>query len=429
MTMSTCRVAVIGAGYVGLPTAVTLATFGHQVVLAESNPERLAILRSGTAPIYEPGLDAALAALLDAGTLRVSDDAAEASKEADVVFLCVPTPQGDDGSADLGYVLATVAQIASSLQPGAIVVNKSTVPVGTAQRVAAALGRTDVAVVSNPEFLREGMALNDSFRPDRIVVGAEDATAARAVADLFAATGSPVVLTSTATAETIKYSSNAFLAVKLSFINAMAGFCEIVGADVRELVAGLGYDPRIGDRYLAAGPGWGGSCLPKDTAALLHMSVERDFDFELLRGAIHTNEAQLLRMVDKIARVAGGLEGKTIGLWGLTFKANTDDRRCSPAVDIAQRLLAAGARVQAYDPMVHGPGPDLEGIDLVGDVVAAATDAHAVALLTEWAEFQQAPWDRVAAVMANPGIVDTRNLLDPATVRAAGLVYEGVGSR
>ena len=422
------HVAVIGAGYVGIPTAVTLATLGHQVVLAERDPRRLSVLQAGKSPIYEPGLEPLLQECLRKGTLRCVESAVEAVEGANVTFLCVPTPQDDDGSADLSYVISTASEIASALAPHSIVVNKSTVPVGTAQLVEAALNRSDVAVVSNPEFLREGTAVEDSFHPDRIVVGAHDPARGREVGDLFAATGAPVVLTTTATAETIKYASNAFLAVKLSFINAMAGFCENVGADVRYLVTGLGFDARIGSRYLNPGPGWGGSCLPKDTAALLHMSDQYHFDFELLRGAINTNESQLVRMVDKISRGANGLDGKTIAVWGLTFKADTDDLRNSPAVDIVQRLVKAGATVRAYDPMVTEPVTDLPGVEIVTDIYDVLEGAAVLAILTEWNEFRLVKLDEVARVMGTAGIVDCRNIFEPGEVRRYGLRYEGVGS-
>lgn len=427
-TLNPRRVAVIGAGYVGIPTAVTLAVLGHHVVLAERDPHRLSMLQSGHSPIHEPGLEALIQECLDSGSLRCVGTAREAVARANVTFLCVPTPQDDDGSADLSYVLSTSEEIAQDLLLGSIVVNKSTVPIGTAQLVEKTIGRSDITVVSNPEFLREGTAVGDSFHPDRIVVGSHDLSKAREVSDLFAPTGASVVLTTTATAETIKYASNAFLAVKLSFINAMAGFCEAVGADVRDLVVGLGLDPRIGRHYLSVGPGWGGSCLPKDTAALLHMSESNGFDFELLRGAINTNESQLQRMVDKISRGADGLHGKTIAVWGLTFKADTDDRRCSPAVDIVQRLMAAGATVHAYDPMVSEVSEDIQGVQLSSDKYEVLRNADALAILTEWTEFRLADLEKVRSILDTGALIDCRNIFEPQDVRSHGLRYEGIGS-
>jgi UDPglucose 6-dehydrogenase len=423
------RVAVIGAGYVGLPTAATLAHFGHQVVCAESDPVRYERLVRGRSPIVEAGLDELLAEGLASGHLRFVTTAVEAVAGAAFVFLCVPTPQGDDGSADLSYVEAVAEAMAPHLSRGAVVVNKSTVPVGTARLVEHITGRADITVVSNPEFLREGTAVADSLHPDRLVVGADDQAAAARVGALFAATGSPLIVTDTTTAETIKYASNAFLATKLSFINAVAGLCEAVGADVRDLILGLGYDKRIGFEFLRPGPGWGGSCLPKDTAALVHIAEAAGYDFALLRGAIAGNEVQIGRMVGKVESAAGGsVEGVTVAVWGLTFKANTDDRRSSPAVDVAQRLVDLGATVQAYDPTVgFEGGADLAAFTLCGDPYEAARGAAVTVVLTEWDEFRWLDFAKVRDVMATPALVDARNLLDPAAVRRLGFHYTGVG--
>jgi UDPglucose 6-dehydrogenase len=429
-------VAVIGAGYVGLPTAATLAHFGHRVVLAERDQTRLAALRSGKMPIVEAGLDDLVAEGVRAGHLHFTASAPEAVVGADFVFLCVPTPQGDDGSADLSYVEAAAKEVGPLLEHGAIVVNKSTVPVGSASLVEQVIGRSDVRVVSNPEFLREGSAVRDSLHPDRLVVGAGDAHAAALVGALFAATGAPLIVTDATTSETIKYASNAFLATKLSYVNAVAGLCEEVGADVRDVMLGLGYDKRIGFEFLRPGPGWGGSCLPKDTRALLHIAQQAGYDFSLLAGAIASNEQQLARVVAKVeAAAGGGVEGVTVAVWGLTFKANTDDRRDSPSLQIAQRLVGLGARVQAFDPTVAvGPDDpadavpfDLVGLELCPDPYEAAAGASAVVVLTEWDEFRWLDFARVLAVMASPSIVDARNLLDPAAVRRLGFDYVGIG--
>jgi UDPglucose 6-dehydrogenase len=429
-------VAVIGAGYVGLPTAATLAHFGHRVVLAERDEPRLAALRSGRMPIVEAGLDDLVAEGVGAGNLRFTASATEAVVGAEFVFLCVPTPQGDDGSADLSYVEAAAKEIGALLEPGAIVVNKSTVPVGSATLVEQVIGRPDIRVVSNPEFLREGTAVRDSLHPDRLVVGADDAQAAATVGGLFASTGAPLIVTDATTSETIKYASNAFLATKLSYVNAIAGLCEEVGADVRDVMLGLGYDKRIGFEFLRPGPGWGGSCLPKDTRALLHMAQEAGYDFSLLAGAIASNERQLARVVAKIETACGGsVDGVTVGVWGLTFKANTDDRRDSPALQIAHRLAELGARVQAFDPTVavtpDAPADevpdDLRGLTLCDDPYGAASGASVQVVLTEWDEFRWLDFSRVHEVMADPSIVDARNLLDPAAVRRLGFEYTGIG--
>ena len=425
------RVCVIGAGYVGLPTAGVLSTRGHDVVLAERDERRLNMLLAGEMPIFEPGLDVLLAEGRAAGRLRYMPSAAEAVQGCEFVFLCVPTPQGDDGAADLSYVESAAAEIGPFLEPGTIVINKSTVPVGTVNLVERTIGRSDIAVVSNPEFLREGTAVSDSLHPDRIVVGSTDVRAATAVAELFGSTGAAMVITDPTTAETIKYASNAFLATKISFINAMAALCEAVGADVRDLVLGLGFDKRIGFEFLRPGPGWGGSCFPKDTSALVHIGMEHGYDFGLLRGAIACNDEQIERMVHKLEVAAGGsLDGKTIGIWGLTFKADTDDRRNSPATAITAKVVERGATVRAYDPTVSANdanSPDLAGVEIVADPVEAARGAAVIGLLTEWQEFRWVDFDAVAALMAAPSIVDARNLLDPEAIRGQGFTYVGVG--
>jgi UDPglucose 6-dehydrogenase len=423
-------VAVIGAGYVGLPTAATLAHFGHQVVVAEREPSKLAALRSGRMPIVEAGLDELVAGGVAAGNLSFTQTAVEAVVGAEFVFLCVPTPQSVDGSADLSYVETAAKEIASHLSPGAIVVNKSTVPVGSANMVEQVIGRADVGVVSNPEFLREGTAVLDSLNPDRIVVGADDARAAARVGDLFASTRAPLIVTDATTSETIKYASNAFLATKLSFVNALAGLCEEVGADARDVLLGLGYDKRIGFEFLRPGPGWGGSCLPKDTRALLHIAGEAGYDFSLLAGAIASNDEQLARVVAKVEAACGGsAAGATIAVWGLTFKANTDDRRDSPSLQITHRLADLGATIQAFDPTVDAETdvPDLHDLQLCDDPYAAVSGARVLVVLTEWDEFRWLDFSRVLAAMSEPHIVDARNLLDPAAVRRMGFQYAGIG--
>jgi UDPglucose 6-dehydrogenase len=424
-------VAVIGAGYVGLPTAATLAHFGHRVVLAEREPQRLAALRSGRMPIVEVGLLDLVTDAVSAGNLSFVESAVDAVAGAEFVFLCVPTPQSADGSADLSYVEGAAKEIGSHLERGAIVVNKSTVPVGSATMVEQVIGRPDISVVSNPEFLREGTAVLDSLNPDRIVVGADDTQAAAKVGELFASTGAPLIVTDATTSETIKYASNAFLATKLSFVNALAGLCEEVGADARDVLLGLGYDKRIGFEFLRPGPGWGGSCLPKDTRALLHIASEAGYDFSLLAGAIRSNDEQLDRVVSKVETACGGAAaGATVAVWGLTFKANTDDRRDSPSLQICHRLTGLGAIVQAFDPTIDAAADapdDLRGLQLRSDPYDAASGAEALVVLTEWDEFRWLDFSRVLSVMAKPNIVDARNLLDPAAVRRMGFTYTGIG--
>jgi UDPglucose 6-dehydrogenase len=426
-------VAVIGAGHVGLPTAATLAHFGHTVVLAERDDTKLTLLRSGRMPIVETGLEELVAEGVSAGRLSFTDSLVEAVVGADFVFLCVPTPQRANGSADVSYVQAAAKEIATHLTPDAIVVNKSTVPLGSALLVDQMIGRPDVRVVSNPEFLREGTAVQDSLNPDRIVVGADDPAAAANVGELFSATGAPIIVTDSTTSETIKYASNAFLATKLSFVNALAGLCEEVGADARDVLLGLAYDKRIGFEFLRPGPGWGGSCLPKDTSALLRIARSAGYDFSLLAGTIASNDEQLARVVRKVETAAGGtLSGVPVGVWGLTFKANTDDRRNSPSVQVARRLVDLGARVRAFDPTVvpEGEAPeDLCGLELKGDPYEAAAGARVLVVLTEWDAFRWLDYGRVHSVMAAPVVVDARNLLDPAALRRMSFTYSGIGRR
>ncbi len=448
-------VAVIGVGYVGLPTAATLAHLGHKVTCGDADPRKVEMLQRGEVPIVEEHLEDLVREGQRAGNLRFVLGATAAIADAEFVFLCVPTPQGDDGSADLSYVEAVAAEISPHLTPGTIIVNKSTVPVGSTLVVERVLGRTDVQVVSNPEFLREGTAVPDSLHPERIVVGADDQAAAARVGELFAGTRAPLLITDAATAETIKYASNAFLATKLSYINAVAGLCEAVGADVRDVILGLGYDKRIGFEYLKPGPGWGGSCLPKDTRALVHIAEQAGYDFSFLKGAIATNDEQFERVVAKVkAAVASsrptGAEGEdefagsVVAIWGLTFKAGTDDLRNSPALEIALRLVADGAEVRAFDPTVMVPAgagsvavPGVQAPSTPGagsllaypDAYAACEGAAAVVVLTEWDEFRWLDFSRVRDTLAAPVLVDARNLLDPAQVRRLGFSYSGIGRR
>jgi UDPglucose 6-dehydrogenase len=445
-------VAVIGVGYVGLPTAATLAHLGHRVTCGDSDGAKVAMLEQGKVPIVEDHLEELMHEGQASGRLRFVVGSTAAVEGAEFVFLCVPTPQREDGSADLSFVEAVAEEIGPHILPGTIIVNKSTVPVGSTMVVERVLGRHDVAVVSNPEFLREGTAVQDSLHPERIVVGADDQSAAAKVGDLFAGTHAPLLITDAATAETIKYASNAFLATKLSFVNAVAGLCEAVGADVRDVILGLGYDKRIGFEYLRPGPGWGGSCLPKDTRALVQIAEQAGYDFSFLRGAITTNDEQFVRVVNKVSAAVGHqLKGSVIAVWGLTFKAGTDDLRNSPAVEVVRRLVEEGAIVQAFDPTVTVPddqksiaieniaelaAADVEGgkdrlteVRAFPDAYAACQGASAVVVLTEWGEFRWLDFGKVRITMASPVVVDARNLLDPAQLRRIGFEYTGIGRR
>ena len=419
------RIAVIGTGYVGLTTGACFAHLGHQVVCADVDADKVDRLRRGEIPILEPGLDKIVAHGMAEGRLSFVLGAAAAAADCEFAYLCVPTPQGPDGRADLSYVEAAAREIGAVLPSQAIVVNKSTVPVGSTHVVERAMGRTDVTVVSNPEFLREGSAVHDFLHPDRIVVGTEDQSAAMRVGDLFAGVPAPLIVTDPASAETIKYAANSFLAAKISFVNAIAAVCEAVGADVNDVVLGMGSDPRIGDRFLQPGPGWGGSCFPKDTRALVRIAEDAGYSFDLLKGVIEVNEQQFERMADKVEAMAGGsLDGVRVALLGLTFKANTDDLRDSPALEVARRLAGRGASLVAYDPAVHTGIGDIE---VASSAYEALEDAGVAVVLTEWDEFRWLDWDRVAAAMATPRLVDCRNLLDPPAMRRRGFVYEGLG--
>jgi UDPglucose 6-dehydrogenase len=423
-------IAVIGTGYVGLTTGAYLAHLGHSVVCADVVAEKVERLNRGDVPIFEAGLDELVREGLDSGRLSFVLGAEHAIEEAEFVFLCVQTPQGDDGSADLTFVRQAAADIGPHLKPESVVINKSTVPVGSTRVVEQALGRDDVFVVSNPEFLREGSAVYDCLHPDRIVIGSDDQAAAMRVRELFESLRAPVVITDPASAETIKYASNAFLATKVSFVNALANVCEAVGADVREVVLGMGYDKRIGFEFLKPGPGWGGSCFPKDTRAMLRIAEDGGYDFGMLKGVIAVNDEQYDRMATKVERAAGGsLEGKLVAAWGLTFKARTDDLRDSPAIEVIRRLESRGAKVRAYDPAIEpGTGADpLEGIDVCADPYAPCEGADVLAVLTEWDEFRWLEFATVAGLMRSPVIVDTRNLLEPAAVRRRGFSYTGLG--
>jgi UDPglucose 6-dehydrogenase len=430
------RVAVVGTGYVGLTTGVCLAHLGHDVTCVDVDAHKVELLQKGVVPIVEAGLGELMAAGVDAGRLRFELGADPAVRDADLVFLCVPTPQDEDGSADLSYVVSAATEIGPMLKPGAVVVNKSTVPVGAFHVVGDALQRDDVSVASNPEFLREGTAVADFLHPDRIVIGSEDEAVGRTVAELYAGIDAPIVQTDPRSAEVIKYAANGFLAMKISFVNSVAAMCEHVGADVAAVVEGIGSDRRIGSQFLKPGPGWGGSCFPKDSRALISIAASAGYDFSMMRGVIAINDEQHDRMVDKIARAAGrhdgNLDGVVIGALGLAFKAGTDDLRESPSLRVLESAIARGATVKAYDPTAVGEIDDhridrLAPYELAGSAIDALTDVDVAVVLTEWPEFAELDLDAAAKAMRGTALVDCRNMLEPAAVKAAGLTYDGVG--
>ncbi len=422
-------IAVIGGGYVGLVTAAGLASIGHVVKVGERDARRVQTLREGRVPIFEPGLERLVTKGIEADSLSFTEDNMEAVEGADFVFLTLPTPSLPDGSADTSFVESVIEQVSGRLQSGAIVVLKSTVPVGSTHRFQAMLAERQpgVPVVSNPEFLREGNAVDDFLQPDRVVVGADDPAVAEAVGRLYEPLGARVLVMDPVSAEMVKYGSNAYLAARITFANTLANVCEAVDADVTAVLGAVGMDKRIGPHFLRPGPGFGGSCFPKDTQALLALAGEAGYEFRLLEAVIAADQEQRARIVDKVRRAVGDdLTGKTIGLWGLAFKAGTDDVRASPAVDIADALIGEGARIQAHDPEGR---LEREGLVQVGSPIEAAAGADAVVVATEWPEFAEVPLDEVAAAMRGTVMVDARNLLDPERVVAAGLRYEGVGRR
>jgi UDPglucose 6-dehydrogenase len=419
------RIAVIGTGYVGLTTGACLAHLGHKVVCADIDEAKIDLLQKGKIPIVEDGLEALVRESTDNGRLQFVVGAAVAAADCEFAFLCVPTPEGADGQADLSYVEAVAREIAKVLPRDSVVVNKSTVPVGSTRVVERVLRRADVHVVSNPEFLREGTAVHDFLHPDRVVVGADDQSAAMKVASLYEKVAAPVLITDASSAETIKYAANAFLATKISFVNAVAAICEGVGADVRDVMQGIGYDRRIGHEFLKPGPGWGGSCFPKDTLALLKIAEGANYDFKLLKGVVEVNIQQFERITRKIASVTPA--SGTVAVWGLTFKALTDDLRDSPALEIIDRLLRAGYKVKAYDPTVQDRLVRFPEVVVCESETAACKDSDTLAILTEWENFRWVDPIEIGGLLGQKRVIDARNLLDRSNWKSAGFEYWGVG--
>lgn len=425
------RMCVIGAGYVGLVSALHFAERGHAVVCLDINQAKLASLRDGVVPFHEPYLAQLLREQQQLGNITFSADYAASVPGAEFVFIAVDTPSGAEGQADLMAVRAAARGVARVMSPGVIIVNKSTVPIGTGDLVGSIIEReTDVpfSVVSNPEFLREGSALADVRRPDRVILGSEDVAAAERVASLYAGMGCPVMITNTRTAEMIKYASNAFLATRISFINEIGTICERLGADVMDVALGMGHDHRIGHHFLAAGIGWGGSCFPKDVRALIHMAGARGAHPQLLRAVVDINRDQRLAVVQKLETLLGGLDDRTITLLGLSFKPDTDDLRNAPSVELVELLHHEGCHIRAYDPVaLQRARSVLPCVELCDGPYSAASGADAVVLVTEWEEFRHLDLIRLHSVMHTPVVVDGRNLFDPEHMRRHGFVYAGMG--
>ncbi len=432
------KIAVIGTGYVGLVTGTCFAESGHVVTCVDVDQRKVDLLRGGGVPIYEPGLEELVKRNAREQRLFFTTLAAEAVAGADVAFIAVGTPPGETGEADLTYVLNAAADIGKALTGYCVVVNKSTVPVGSAERVREVLARTTTHpfdVVSNPEFLKEGAAIDDFMRPDRVVVGVESDRARAVMADLYAPfvrAEQPILFMDPRSAELTKYAANAMLATRISFMNEIASLCDRMGADVDAVRRGMGSDKRIGHPFLYPGVGFGGSCFPKDVRALMTMARFIGLDFDLLRAVERVNERQKRSLVEKALRHFGGsVAGKTIGVWGLAFKPKTDDMREAPALTILEALVGQGAKVRAHDPVAREVAAQmLRGtVELVEEPYQAAAGADALFLVTEWNEFRQPDWARLKATMKGHVLFDGRNVWDPAKARAAGFTYFGIGRR
>jgi UDPglucose 6-dehydrogenase len=432
------KLAVIGTGYVGLVSGTCFSEFGHSVVCVDKDQEKIKALNDGHVPIYEPGLQELVTKNAAEGRLRFTSDTAEAVGSADAVFIAVGTPSSrrGDGYSDLSFVFSAAEEVAEHITGYTVIVDKSTVPVGTARRVARMIQDknpgADFDVVSNPEFLREGAALGDFMRPDRVVIGAESERAIEVMKEIYKPTyllECPFVITGLESAELVKYASNAFLAAKMSFVNEMSVLCEAVGADISEVAHGIGLDGRIGKKFLHAGPGYGGSCLPKDTKALLRVAQEHGSTLRIIESAVEVNEAQKARMVHKIQKALGGDPvGKVVGVFGLSFKPETDDLRDSPALTILPRLQEMGVHLKAHDPASMDMAKKLLlGVEFVTSPYEAAEGADAVVLMTEWNQYRALDFARLKDVMTSPVFVDLRNVYEPVVMQNLGFRYYSVG--
>lgn len=438
------RIAVVGTGYVGLVTGACLAEFGMFVTCVDIDKKKIENLKKGVIPIYEPGLDEIVEKNYKAGRLNFTTDISEAVKNNLVIFIAVGTPPREDGSCDLKYVDQVAQEIAYNMNGYKVIVNKSTVPVGTGQRVKKIVkdivgDKFRFDVVSNPEFLREGAAVNDFMRPDRIVIGAESDEACAIMKDIYSAhylNESPFVITNLETAEMIKYASNAFLAMKITYINEIANLCDLVGADVHKVAKAMGMDGRISPKFLHPGPGYGGSCFPKDTNALSHIAKEYGYDFQTINSVIEVNERQKLRMVDKIAKLLNidlssekPFSGKTITILGLSFKPNTDDVRESPSIVIIEKLIEYGAKIKAFDPVAMENAKEIFGkkISYAEDEYTACKDSHCLVIVTEWNQFRKLEMEKVKSLLAEPNLADLRNIYEPEKMKRMGFNYTCVG--
>src|SRR5579885_1301878 len=429
------NIAVIGTGYVGLVTGACFAEFGVNVTCVDVDSEKIARLERGEIPIYEPGLDQLVSKNTQAGRLRFTTDVKSAVEQSLVIFLAVGTPPNEDGSADLSFIEAAARDVALHINGYNVVVTKSTVPVGTGERLRRLIRehqqKFDFGIVSNPEFLREGAAIDDFMRPNRVVIGSGDEPAIAIMRDLYRPLyliETPVVITSLEAAELTKYAANAFLATKISFINEVANLCDRIGCDVHDVARAIGMDNRIGRYFLHPGPGYGGSCFPKDTTALLSVAKEYGGECLIVESVVEVNRRQRLKMVEKVERLVGEVKGKQIAVLGLSFKPETDDMREAPSVDIIRALVGKGARVRAYDPVATEQAMKvLTEIEYAEDEYAAAGGADALVFMTEWNQFRALDMNRIKALMRTPKVADLRNICEPERMRELGFDYVGVG--
>jgi UDPglucose 6-dehydrogenase len=427
------NLAIIGTGYVGLVTGTCFAEVGHSVICVDADVKKVETLRAGGIPIYEPGLEEMVARNVAAGRLKFTASTAEGIEGSEVIFIAVPTPPQPDGSVNMSYIELVAREIADCLQSYRIIVDKSTVPVKTAEKVAATIRRyrrsqVDFDVVSNPEFLREGFAVDDLMKPDRVVVGVASNRPVAAMREVYAPFNAPLIVTDTNSAELIKHAANSFLALKISYANALSVICEAAGANVQEVTRGMGLDNRIGSRFLQAGLGFGGSCFPKDLHAFIKISEDLGYDFRLLKEVQRINAEQMERFVKKLEDTLWVLRGKTIGVLGLAFKQNTDDVRQSPAIDLCHRLIREGATLKVYDPQaMEKARAILTGVEYVSDMNLVADGCDALVIATEWPQFAQVDFARARKVMRTPILLDGRNLLDPARMEELGFIYKSIG--
>ena len=427
------KLTIIGTGYVGLVTGTCFAEVGHNVICVDNNAEKVKMLQDGGIPIYEPGLEELVKKNVAAGRLRFTASTKEGVENSDVIFIAVPTPAQPDGSVDLSFIESVAREIAHAITSYKIVVDKSTVPVKTGDKVAETIKRyckakVDCDVVSNPEFLREGFAVDDLMKPDRIVIGTRSQRPVAAMKEIYAPFNAPIIVTDINSAELIKHAANSFLALKISYINAVSIMCEASGANVHEVANGMGMDARIGRRFLDAGIGFGGSCFPKDLSAFIKISEQLGYDFRLLKEVQRINAEQMERFIKKITDTLWVLKDKTIGVLGLAFKQNTDDVRMSPAIDLCQRLQREGAKLRVYDPQAMEKAKAvLKDVTYVNDMNEVANGCDALVIATEWPEFKKLDLERTRRELTHPILFDGRNLFDPVEMEKQGFIYKSVG--